>query len=233
MVSVGTVLHVAAQASDNSADFATTGNYTWTFNYNGTGVTLHGAALDFLFEIQGAYTVTLVVTDGAGNSAAPRTFTVRVIVPDLTVPAIVNATVSKTTVQAGETVQFSAHATDNGANVTDPDAFAWSFTYGGIQRTFSGATTTFKFDEAGTYQVTLTVTDAAGNKANTTLTVTVTEPPGTTNPPAGPGYEVIALIAAVILAVVGVTYIVGKRSRPRAQPSRATDEDEDDEEEEQ
>jgi len=230
-INVGTVLHVTAQASDNSANFATTGNYTWTFTYNNATVTLYGDTFDFLFELHGDYTVTLVVKDGAGNSAAPRTFAVHVIIPDTTAPSIVSATVDKATINAGETVHFAAAATDNGANLTDTTAFSWTFTYNGSTRTLTGPTPSFKFDVAGTYTVTLKVTDAAGNSANQTLTVTVNESPGTSTTPPGPGLEVLVLILVVILAVVGVTYLAGRRRAPKKQATAETEENEEDEEE--
>ena len=42
-------------------------NYTWTFDYNGSLVTLYEASPEFFFDIVGNYTITLNVTDAAGN----------------------------------------------------------------------------------------------------------------------------------------------------------------------
>ena len=42
-------------------------NYTWTFSYNGGTVMLYGVSPTFNFDTAGSYTVTLNVTDGAGN----------------------------------------------------------------------------------------------------------------------------------------------------------------------
>jgi len=213
-INVGTVLHITAQASDNSADFATTGNYTWTFRYNNATVTLYGASFDFLFELHGDYTVTLVVMDGTGNAAAARTFVVRVIIPDVTAPVIGGAAVDKATINAGETVHFSASATDNGADLTDTSAFVWTFTYNGSTRTLTGPTPAFRFDVAGTYTVTLKVSDGAGNNATRAVTVTVNENPSTVTTPPGPGLEVLALIL-VVVAVGGIIYFIGRRRKPQ------------------
>ena len=38
-------------------------NYTWTFEHGGVEVSLHGPTPSFVFEREGAYVVTLVVTD--------------------------------------------------------------------------------------------------------------------------------------------------------------------------
>jgi hypothetical protein len=42
-------------------------NYTWMFSYNGTQVTLYGSSPQYSFWTPGTYTVTLNVTDAAGN----------------------------------------------------------------------------------------------------------------------------------------------------------------------
>jgi len=44
-------------------------NYSWTFRYNGTNVTLFGVSTEFKFVMSGNYTITLTVSDAAGNIA--------------------------------------------------------------------------------------------------------------------------------------------------------------------
>ena len=53
-----------------SADNNTMGYYIWTFTYGGTLQHLDGASPSFVFVIPGDYTVTLTVSDGAGNTDA-------------------------------------------------------------------------------------------------------------------------------------------------------------------
>jgi len=43
-------------------------NYSWKFTYNNSEVILEGKVVTFLFDIAGNYSLTLTVTDEAGNS---------------------------------------------------------------------------------------------------------------------------------------------------------------------
>jgi hypothetical protein len=54
---------------DGSLSFDLIGieNYTWTFVYNNTNVTLYGVNPSFIFEYSGFYNITLNVIDYAGN----------------------------------------------------------------------------------------------------------------------------------------------------------------------
>lgn len=76
---------------------------------------------------------------------------------------------SDTTVSVGESVQFDAtDSTDNGAFLT----YAWDFDNDGSTDA-AGTTTNHTFEQAGTMEVVLTVTDAAGNSDQASRTVTV------------------------------------------------------------
>lgn len=70
-----------------------------------------------------------------------------------------------------ETATFDAStSTDEGARCLDQCTYAWSF---GAEATGSGRIVTYQFQNAQTYAVTLTVTDAAGATGTTTQTVAV------------------------------------------------------------
>ncbi|MXR19145.1 PKD domain-containing protein [Halobacterium bonnevillei] len=74
-----------------------------------------------------------------------------------------------TTVSVGESVQFDAtDSTDNGAFLR----YAWDFDNDGSTDA-TGETTNHTFEQAGTMEVVLTVTDAAGNSDQASRTVTV------------------------------------------------------------
>ncbi|MDI6887805.1 MAG: PKD domain-containing protein, partial [Candidatus Thermoplasmatota archaeon] len=76
------------------------------------------------------------------------------------------------------------------AIVSEDVTYLW--TIEGI--TYNTSSVTHTFTEAGTYIVTLTVTDKAGNEATTTVTITVRPKPV---PPFIPGFEALAVIAAL------------------------------------
>ncbi|HUU06990.1 MAG TPA: PKD domain-containing protein, partial [Thermoplasmata archaeon] len=52
----------------DSTDNVGVSHYSWVFVYNGSTVELYGENPTFTFWTEGIYDVTLVVTDGSGNS---------------------------------------------------------------------------------------------------------------------------------------------------------------------
>jgi len=101
-------------------------------------------------------------TDKTGNSETTKTKTIKI---DKTAPSAEAG--QNQTVEAGAIVNFDASgSTDN----VDIASFEWDF---GGGSTRIGMTTTRTFTQAGTYNVTLTVKDPAGNTSTDTLTVTV------------------------------------------------------------
>src|ERR671914_79292 len=79
---------------------------------------------------------------------------------------------------APATFEFQANLTGG----TEPYTYLWSFDDG--SEASDEQTVLHTFDEAGTYNVTLTVTDTDQNEASDSLEVTVTEPP-VEEPPTG------------------------------------------------
>ena len=116
------------------------------------------------FVNPGQYEVKLVGTDYSGNTS---TSTVTVNVGEAVAP---NAafTASKTAVSAGERISFRPETCVNGCS------YVWSMPGAVVEEVRSvsaGAT----YEAFGTYEVTLTVTDAMGNSASTTEKVSVEE----------------------------------------------------------
>lgn len=138
-------------------------SYAWDFGDGGTDV---GATATYAYTTAGTYTVTLTVTDDAGDTnAATASITISA---GANQPPVAVITAPPTTGTTGTPVTF------NGANSTDADGtiatYAWDF---GDTNMGTGATATHTYTTAGTYTVTLTVTDDAGdmNAATTTITV--------------------------------------------------------------
>jgi len=139
---------------DASASFDSDGtisSYAWTF---GDGTTGTGASVWHQFASTGTYNVQLTATDNDGASANA---TEQVHVGPTNQQPVAAFTTDSNTITPGEWVEFSA------ATSHDPDgsisSYAWSFGDGTAGTGISGW---HRFMTAGTYLVTLTVTDNEG-----------------------------------------------------------------------
>ena len=154
-------------------------NWTWSLMYGGKTVKLYGPVTSWMFDDAGLYTVTLQVTDTSSHKAIDS---LDVTVRDITVP-VADAGLSRTVAQ-GTTVDFDGSGSSDNVGIVTWD---WSFTYGGGPVVLSGETTSFVFDNAGYFNVTLTVWDAAGHNATDHITVHVED---TTPPVADAGDDI-------------------------------------------
>ncbi len=144
-------------------------NFSWTVDEN-PPVILGGMLAEHTFLNAGNFTVILRVTDGNGNSAADMLI---VNVNDTERP--VSDTGKNISADQGDNVVFNGTASRDNVGVVN---YTWSF-YDDGARTVFGPTPDHTFLRAGSYEVTLMVTDAAGNRDEDIMTVTVrdTEPP--------------------------------------------------------
>ena len=149
----------AAASSDPDGSIA---SYAWDFGDStspGTGVTAN-----HVYAVSGTYTVSLTVTDNRGATTT-TTRQVQVQVPNLT------PTANFTSSCAGLTCTF------DGTSSSDPDgalqSFEWTF---GDGATATGPTAEHSYDEAGSYTVSLTVTDDDDVTNTKTAGVSVIDP---------------------------------------------------------
>ena len=158
---------VTFDASDGELDSALI-KYEWDF---GDGSKGQGRVASHQFRDVGAYTVTLTVTDLAGRKGS-RSRNVSVGSSGVPTASFVFSPASP---GVGEEIAFNA----SGSTAVAPRAivkYAWQF---GTDRTGTGMIVFKKYDLAGTYNVTLTVTDDAGNEATASQAVDVgTDSPG-------------------------------------------------------
>jgi PKD repeat protein len=156
---------VAFDAS-GTTDEGTVASYEWAFGDGSANAT--GATVSHTYAQPGTYVVVLTVTDGAGNVARERA---TVVVRDVTPPEA-RLTANRTSVLTGGAVRFDAgNSTDN----VGIETYAWDLDGDGTTDA-TGPNATWTSATPGTYAVTLTATDAAGNADTAAATVRVDAP---------------------------------------------------------
>lgn len=135
--------------------------YTWTFTDIVPRI-LTGPKPTYTFNVPGKHTITLNVTDATGNWA---TDAVDITVLDITKP-VTNAGANQT-VNVGSPASFDAGGSTDNVGII---SYEWSF---GDGTTGTGKTVAHSYVNPGTYMVTLTVKDAAGNIGTDSVFVTV------------------------------------------------------------
>jgi PKD repeat protein len=159
-------LTVTVNAGDSVAPNGSLTDYAWTFGDNSTGT---GVTTSHTYTAAGTYTVGLNVTDNLGRHGT--------VTHTVTVNAAPVARFTAT--PTGLTVSMDGTASsDAGGTIS---AYAWKFGDGGIA---TGATASHAYTAAGSYTITLTVTDNSGLTGTVSQLVTVTAP---STPVAGTG----------------------------------------------
>jgi PKD repeat protein len=143
-------------------------NYQWDFG-DGTIRDTSEPTTSHSYSVPRTYTVTLVVMDDIGRTATVST-AVTVAGPN----PIAAFTTSPSSPTVGQLVAFNASASTPapGRQIVN---YRWDFGNGTTQDT-SGPTTTHTYALAGTYTVTLVVTDDIGRTGTVNRTVTVAVP---------------------------------------------------------
>ncbi|WP_455391922.1 S8 family serine peptidase [[Eubacterium] cellulosolvens] len=154
-------------------------SYQWYFKlFNSTVKLLHGQEANYYFDTMGNYTITLSIRDSAQNLGIQKFW---VLVRDNTTPDAV----------AGPDFEWdediplffdASNSTDNDPNFNTTANFTWRFRDYDLNKldqgkikyvTLNGRNVTYNFSSPGTYEINLTITDAAGNSANDSITVKI------------------------------------------------------------
>ncbi|HXG88398.1 MAG TPA: PKD domain-containing protein [Vicinamibacterales bacterium] len=139
-------------------------SYEWNF---GTGSTASGMNVEKTFGTPGSFTVTLTVTDDAGQQA---TISQTIVVGGAGTGPQANLTVSPTTGSTATNFFFDASRTTGPSPIVE-----YRFTFGDATPDVVGTspTTTHQYARAGNYLATVRVRDSAGRTATAQVTVTV------------------------------------------------------------
>lgn len=157
-----TVLFDASTTTDRGVACGTACSYSWSF---GDGTSSTGMNTDHEFRAPGSYVVTLRVTNAAGHTAQVS----QTIVVSTATPPTASFVFSPSQPRTSQDIFFSAEAS-RAAPGRRIVAYDWNF---GSGRTGTGVTVAKRYDTAGSYVVTLTVTDDAFQQTTVSQTVTV------------------------------------------------------------
>jgi len=152
-------------------------NWTWTFENNTEPITFFGPTPSYTFHHAGKFNITMSVSDGA-NEASDNLW---VTVNDTTPPVAVAG--PDINIPQHEIVLFDGTVSTDNVGISN---WTWTFEYDGQPHVMVEVAPDFTFDIAGEYNVTLNVTDEAGNLGTDSLIVYVGD---ITNPIANAGED--------------------------------------------
>jgi len=145
----------------------TVDSLAWDFNGDGTPDNTTDNTANFTYDIPGTYNATLTVTNAGGSDSLSQAITVNIPLPSAPAAGFTSNPASG---DAPLTVTFTNTSTGT------VDSLAWDFNGDGTPDNTTDNTTTFTYDTSGTYNATLTVTNAGGSDS-LSQAITVNEPP--------------------------------------------------------
>ena len=191
-----------------STDNVAVVGWTWSLLYDGTDMEFQVPVSTFRFDLAGTYAVRLMVRDAEGYSSWNL---MRIVVLDIEPPHAVAG--GNITVEQYTTVVLDGTGSWDNVGVA---MSTWSFTYAGRNTMLNGSMPDFRFGRGGNYTIVLTVADAAGNTASTTMWVDVL--PGLSDEESQEHWwlwpSIIALVL-VVMTVVRLLQLYGLNRRDR------------------
>ncbi len=162
------VLFQARYSEDPDGDPLT---YSWVFGDGGEG---SGRFTNHTYLYTGQYGASLLVFDGEKVDIDP--FTVTIIEQPVNLPPLASISVSTYEVETGEDLQLDGRASTDPDGDDDDLRFEWDFDdSNGVDDWVRGSVVKTSWDVAGSYLVTLRVSDDEAS-STTTVTIAVSEP---------------------------------------------------------
>jgi PKD repeat protein len=165
-IDIGDFVSLDASASTDSD--GTIVDFTWNFGDGSPKIsTGTDPSTSHQYNSAGTFTITLTVTDNDGNTSSCDD---DIVVGS--VPPTCTFTIGQDPIGVGDTASFDASGSaDVDGTIVD---FTWNFGDGSAKvSTGTDPTTTHQYNTAGTFTITLTVTDNDGNKTSCTDTIVV------------------------------------------------------------
>jgi gingipain R len=182
---------VSAGGSIHFTDQSTNSPTSWDWTFEGgtpSGSTAQNPTVTY--NTAGTYDVSLTAANSAGSDSETKTNYITVTAPQ---PPVANFTASSTSISAGDSVTF----TDTSTNT--PTSWSWTFE-GGTPSTSTAQNPTITYNTAGTFDVALTATNAAGSDTETKVDyIDVSETPYCDSSGSSQSYEYIAGVAVADL----------------------------------
>ena len=193
-------------------------SYSWVLSMGAQVERFSTPSFEHRFDRVGNYLLTLQVFDGSGLSDTDE---LNVAVLD-TEPPVAEAG-PDVEVDLDDTVRLDGSASTDNVGVA---SWTWTFNYNQEEQELAGADPSFTFQLRGTYVVTLTVSDEAGNTHQDTVSVTVVSDGGGGGGNGGGGGG--GLLAWVAVAIVLAAVVVALALVTRGGGDRGEEEEEDD-----
>jgi vibriolysin len=178
---------LTVQFTDLSSNDPT--SWSWTFT-GGTPSSSTQRNPSVTYNTPGNYTVSLTAANASGSDGETKTNYISVTAPQ---PPVANFTASTTNPSVGGSVTF----TDTSTNT--PTSWSWTFE-GGTPGSSTAQNPTITYNTIGTYDVSLTATNAQGSDGETKLNyITVSDIPYCDSSANSQAYEYIAGVAVANL----------------------------------
>ncbi len=177
------VVYFTDQSTNNPS------SWSWTFP-GGTPSSSTAQNPTVTYNTPGTYSVTLTATNSSGSDSETKTDYITVAPPQ---PPVADFSASSTNILVGDSVTFMDQS------LNSPTSWSWTFA-GGTPSTSTAQNPTITYNTVGTFDVSLTATNAQGSDTETKVGyINVAEKPYCTSQGNDQSYEYIAGVAVADL----------------------------------